>query len=80
MPIYINGEVVHIPPAQLIAEGKEIAAREGLRPKTQGVNLSLWAASIAVWRYSEAHRQWLEANKDEQTRAIENQAQENGPP
>jgi len=77
MPIYINGEVVHIPLAQLIAEGKEIADREGLQPKTQGVNLNLWAASIAVSRYNEAHRQWLEANKDEQMRAIGNQAQEN---
>jgi hypothetical protein len=51
MLIYINGEVAHIPLAQLIAEGKEIVKREGLRPKTQGVNLDLWAASIAVTRY-----------------------------
>jgi hypothetical protein len=77
MPIYINGEVAHIPLAQLIAEGKEIAEREGLQPKTQGVNLDLWAGSIAVTRYDEAHRRWLEANEDDQMRALRNQAQEN---
>jgi hypothetical protein len=77
MPIYINGEVVHFQLAQLIAEGKEIAAREGLRPHIQGVNLDLWAASIAVSRYDDAHRQWVEANEDERMRAIRNQAQEN---
>jgi hypothetical protein len=77
MPIYINGEVAHIPLAQLIAEGREIANREGLQPKTQGVNLDLWIASIAVSRYDEAHRRWLEANEDEQMRALRNQAREN---
>jgi hypothetical protein len=77
MLIYINGEVAHIPLAQLIAEGKEIAEREGLQPKTQGVNLDLWAGSIAVTRYDEAHRRWLEANEDDQMRALRNQAQEN---
>lgn len=77
MPIYINGEVAHIPLAQLIAEGKEIVEREGLQPKTQGVNLDLWAGSIAVTRYDEAHRRWLEANEDDQMRALRNQAQEN---
>jgi hypothetical protein len=77
MPLYINGEAAHIPLAQLIAEGKEIAEREGLQPKTQGVNLDLWAASIAVSRYDEEHRRWFGANEDEQMRALENQAQEN---
>ena len=77
MSIYINGELAHIPLAQLIAEGKEIAEREGLQPKTQGVNLDLWAASIAVSHYDEAHRLWIEANEDDQMRALRNQAQEN---
>jgi hypothetical protein len=77
MPIYINGEVAHIPLAQLIAEGKEIVEREGLQPKTQGVNPDLWAGSIAVTRYDEEHRRWLEANEDDSMRALRNQAQEN---
>jgi hypothetical protein len=77
MPIYINGEVAHIALAQLIAEGKEIAEREGLQPKTQGVNLDLWAASIAVSRYDESHRRWFEVNENDQMRALRNQAQEN---
>jgi hypothetical protein len=77
MPIYINGEVANIPLVQLIAEGKEIAEREGLQPKTQGVSLDLWAASIAVSRYDEAHRRWFEAHEDEQMRTLRSQAQEN---
>jgi len=77
MPIYIDGEEARIPLAQLIAAGKEIAEREGLQPKVQGFSLDLWAGSIAVSRYDEAHGRWVEAHGDERMRTLRNQAQEN---
>jgi hypothetical protein len=75
MPLYINGELANIPLAQLVAEGKEIIERENLPPSK--FDPDLWAATVAVSRYDEAHRVWLEANEDEQMRAIRTQAQEN---
>jgi hypothetical protein len=75
MPLYINGEVANISLAQLVAKGKEIIERENLPPPK--FDPDLWAATVAVSRYDEAHRVWLEANEDEQMRAIRIQAQEN---
>lgn len=67
MAIYINGEETKIPLDQLIAEGKEIIERESLPPpKTKGFEPDLWAASVAVTRYDEAHRQWVEAEKNKE--------------
>ena len=76
MPLYINGEVATISLAQLVAEGKEIIERENILPSTY-FDPDIWAASVAVSRYDQAHREWLEANEDEQMRAIRIQAQEN---
>lgn len=75
MPLYINGELANIPLAQLVAEGKEIIEHENLPPSK--FDPDLWAATVAVSRYDEAHRVWLEANEDKQMRAIRIQAQEN---
>jgi hypothetical protein len=75
MPIFINGQLSNIPLAQLVAHGKEIIERENIPPTK--FDPDLWAASIAVSRYDEAHRRWLEANEDDQMRALRNQAQEN---
>ena len=75
MPIFINGEVANIPLAQLVAEGKEIIERENIPPSTR-FDLDPWAGSVAVSRYDEAHRVWLEANEDEHVRAIRCQARE----
>ena len=75
MPLYINGELANIPLAQLIAEGKEIIERENIPPSKFAPDL--WAASVAVSRYDQAHREWLEVNEDEHMRAIRIQAQEN---
>jgi hypothetical protein len=76
MPIYINGKEAHIPLAQLIVEGKEIIERENLPPAKFG-DPDLWAAAVAVGRYDQAHREWLEANEDDHMRAIRRQAEEN---
>jgi len=75
MPLYINGEVATISLAQLVAEGKEIVERENIPPSKFAPDV--WAASVAVSRYDQAHREWLEANEDEHMRAIRIQAQEN---
>jgi hypothetical protein len=71
MAIFVNGEQVKIPLEQLIAEGKEIIEREGMEYPDQKntlvrfpVNRDMWAATIAVSRYDEAHRRWVEASKD----------------
>jgi hypothetical protein len=61
MPIYINGEEAQIPLEQLIAEGREIAEREQILP-SKLFDSDLWAASLAVGRYDQAHREWIEAN------------------
>jgi hypothetical protein len=74
MPIYISGEIANISLAQLVAEGKVIIERENIPPSK--FDLDLWAASVAVSRYDQAHREWLEANEDEHMRAIRIQAQE----
>jgi hypothetical protein len=37
------------------AEGREIVDREGLQPKTAGLDPDLWAASVALGRYDAAH-------------------------
>jgi hypothetical protein len=76
MPIFINGQLSNIPLAQLVAEGKEIIERENIPPSNR-FDLDLWAASIAVSHYDEAHRVWLVANEDEHMRAIRSLAQEN---
>jgi hypothetical protein len=76
MPIYINGEEARIPLAQLIAEGKEIVEREQI-PPSKFFDPDLSAASLAVSRYDQAHREWLDANEDEHMRTIRRQAQEN---
>jgi hypothetical protein len=76
MPIFINGEVTRIPLAQLVAEGKEIIERENL-PPANFAGPDLWAAAVAVGRYDQAHREWIEANEDEPMRAIRRQAEEN---
>jgi len=56
--VFIDGERVRIPLDQLIAEGKEIIEREGLKPKTPGLDPDLRAASVALSRFDEAHREW----------------------
>jgi hypothetical protein len=76
MPIFINGQLSNIPLAQLVAEGKKIIERENL-PASERFDMDLWAASITVSRYDEAHRVWLEANEDEHMQAIRSQAREN---
>ena len=76
MPIFINGEVAKISFVQLIAEGKEIVERENI-PASKFFDPDLSAASLAVSRYDEAHRAWLEANEDEYMQAIRSQAREN---
>ena len=75
MPLYINGELANLPLAQLVAEGKEIIERENIPPSK--FDPDLWAASVAVSRYDQTHREWLEANEDEHMRAIRIQAQGN---
>jgi hypothetical protein len=62
MPIFINGEVANIPLAQLITEGKEIIERENI-PLSKSFDQELWAASVAVSRYDEAHREWVEQTR-----------------
>jgi hypothetical protein len=46
-------------------------------PPSKYFDPDLSAASVAVSRYDEAHRVWIEANEDEHMRAIRNQAREN---
>jgi hypothetical protein len=58
-------EATKISLAHLITEGKEIAERENI-PASKFFDPELSAASVAVSRYDEAHRDWLEANEDEQ--------------
>lgn len=65
MAIFINGEETKIPLDQLIAEGREVIKREGL-PLSEIFNEEMWAASVAVARYDEAHRRWVEGNKDKE--------------
>jgi hypothetical protein len=76
MPLYINGEVANISPAQLVAEGKEIIERDNI-PPSKYFDPDLWAAAVAVGRYDRAHREWIEANEGEHMRAIRRQAEEN---
>src|SRR5262245_28281808 len=76
MPIFIDGEEAFIPHARLIAEGREIMRRENI-PPSKYFDPDLSAASVAVSRYDEAHRVWIEASEDEHMRAIRNQAREN---
>ena len=57
--VFMDGERVKIPLDQLAAEGKEIAKREGLAPTLATLDLDLWAASVALGKYAEAHRQWI---------------------
>jgi hypothetical protein len=64
MAIFINGDEVKIPLNQLIAEGREIIEREGLQP-SKTFDESAWAASVAVARYDEAHRRWVEERKQQ---------------
>jgi hypothetical protein len=61
---------------QLVAEGKEIIERENI-PPPKWFDPDLWAASVAVSTYDEAHMAWLEANEDKHMRAIRSQAREN---
>ncbi len=63
MPIFINGVETKIPLEQLIREGMEIIKREGLFPSNR-FSEEMHAACIAVARYDEAHRRWVEENKD----------------
>jgi len=65
MAIFINGVETKIPLEQLIREGKEIIEREGLFPSSR-FNEEMHAASIAVARYDEAHRRWVEENKNKE--------------
>jgi len=65
MAIFINGEEVKIPLDQLIAEGREIIKRENIPPSIL-FNEEMHAASIAVTRYAEAHRRWVEENKNKE--------------
>lgn len=58
--VCIDGMVVPMPLSQLIAEGLEIVEREGLEPNTPNIDRELWAASVALGRYNEAHRQRAE--------------------
>jgi hypothetical protein len=65
MAIFINGAETKIPLEQLIREGKEIIKSEGLFPSSR-FSEEMHAASIAVTRYDEAHRRWVEENKDKE--------------
>lgn len=53
--VFINGERVRVPMQRLINEGREIIERDGLAPMTANLDQDLWAASVALRRYSEAH-------------------------
>jgi hypothetical protein len=75
MPLCINGEVANISLAQLVAEGKEISERENI-PPSKLFDPDLSAASVAVSRYDDVYRAWLEANEDAHLQAIRNQARE----
>lgn len=63
MAIFINGQETKIPLEQLIIEGKEIMERENIEP-SKIFDADIYAASIAVTRYDEAHRRWVEESKN----------------
>lgn len=65
MPIFINGEEVKITLERLIAEGREIVKRENIAPSLL-FNEEMHAASVAVAHYAEAHRRWVEENKEKE--------------
>jgi hypothetical protein len=46
--VIAGGEESRVALDVLIAEGKEIARAEDLRPKTPGMDLNLWAAAVAL--------------------------------
>jgi hypothetical protein len=48
------GDQSRVPLDQLIAEGRAIVEREGLRPKTKGLDPDMWAASVALSRHGQA--------------------------
>ncbi|HEU0175228.1 MAG TPA: hypothetical protein VFV58_13285 [Blastocatellia bacterium] len=61
VPHYIDGKLVRIPLDRLIAEGREIVARENLRPKTKGFDPDMWAAAVALERYDSKRREVVRA-------------------
>jgi hypothetical protein len=52
--VIISGEESRVSLDQLIAEGRAIIEREGLRPKMKGLDPDLWAASLALSRHGQA--------------------------
>jgi hypothetical protein len=65
MAIFVNGEAVKIPYEQLIEEGKRIMAEENI-PPSKIFDPDAYAASVAVARYDQAHREWVEAQQQAQ--------------
>jgi hypothetical protein len=74
--IFINGEAVTIPLAQLNAEGQSVIEGEQIRPSKNYATV-IWAAAVALSRYDQAHSEWLEVNEGEHRRAIKGQVWEN---
>jgi hypothetical protein len=66
MAIFVNGKAVKIPDEQLIEEGKRIMEEENI-PPSKMFDPDGYAASIAVARYDQAHREWVEAQQRPQT-------------
>lgn len=73
MPIFIQGEQVNIPLDQLIAKGRELIA-SGYPPAAPSFSEDANAAATALHWYDQQHREWLEANGDEATRRIRQEA------
>jgi hypothetical protein len=62
MPIFVDGQQVKIPVERLIAEGKYIIEQEGI-PTSKIFDLKAFAASVAVAKYDQAHREWIDAHQ-----------------
>jgi len=58
VPVFVNGERVRVPLDQLIAEGREIIERENLPPSS--LDPDMWAATVALGRRDQTHREWAE--------------------
>src|SRR5215831_4267724 len=57
--VLIDGERVRVPLERLIAEGEAVLERGEAEP-SKLFNADMWAASVALARHDEDHRQWLE--------------------
>jgi hypothetical protein len=67
MAIFVDGQQVNIPLEQLIAEGEELMRQENI-PPSKLFDMKLFAASVAVAKYDQAHQEWVEAEKLQRSR------------